>query len=87
MKYFDRYACMDENTMKILMGAINSTYSIKNSFPLRNYLSGLFDGFDYTSQINEEIRKLDIPSQLVQEIQQVLNTIATYPKTTNERGE
>ena len=39
----------------ILMEIINKTYPIQNSMMLRNYLFGLFDGFDYTDEIIENL--------------------------------
>jgi hypothetical protein len=38
-----------------LLEIINKTYPIPDSMMLRNYLFGLFDGFDYTDEITENL--------------------------------
>lgn len=83
MKFFDRHTCMDENTCKEILSLINTTYQIPNSFLLRNCLYGLFDGYDYSDQINEMLPNLSIPTPVLESIQTVLGKISQYPK----RGE
>ena len=76
---------MSAETRRSILEAITELYSIDgNMFSLSNMLYGLFDGFDYSTQIAsstqmEIVEKQNVP--LYKKIMEFCRTIQTYPKS------
>jgi len=95
-KYFDRHACMNEETMDLIQMCKTELFRIID--PQRaddstrtlgfgsvaNMLSGLYDGFDYADDIrnHQEMQMIKGQSPLLQfTIQKICETVDSYPKT------
>lgn len=93
MKYFNRHASMGMETLKEI-GAIQNEFFEEPIYQaskdleidlwgLRNFLCGLYDGYDYTDQIKEDkgykLIKLIAP-EVAERIDKVLKEIEGYEK-------
>ncbi len=92
-KYFDRHACMTEETMDLIQMCKTELFGIQRADDstrtlgfgsVANMLSGLYDGFDYADDIrnHQEMQVIKGQSPLLQfTIQKICETVDSYPKT------
>ena len=91
MKYFDRHACMSDDTMDLISMCKTELFRIKHNASekslafgsVANMLAGLYDGFDYANAIrnDNEMEVISAESPLLYfTIHGILETIDLYPK-------
>jgi hypothetical protein len=92
-KYFDRHACMTEETMDLIQMCKTELFGIQRADDsartlgfgsVANMLAGLYDGFDYANDIrnHEEMEVIKNQSPLLHfTIHGILETIDLYPKS------
>ena len=92
-KYFDRHACMNEETMDLIQMCKTELFGIQRADDstrtlgfgsVANMLSGLYDGFDYANAIRNHKEMEVIKDQsplLLFTIHRILETVDSYPKT------
>ena len=74
MYQFDRHKEMSSDTVTEVLQLIK----LVEDFKLQNYLYGLFDGYDYSSEI---LAFLDYQSKEVKErLERLISTIKSYKK-------
>jgi len=90
-KYFDRHACMNEDTMDLISMCKTELFRIIHPASekllafgsVANMLAGLYDGFDYANAIrnDKEMEVIKDYSPLLHfTIHGILETIDLYPK-------
>jgi hypothetical protein len=88
IRRFDRHEQMDGETRGEILDTINEFYLLGGNFSgLKNYLFGLFDGYDYskTDRFQDEMNKLKIESpDLHNRIENIYKKIDNYSFTNYE---
>ena len=90
MKYFDRHACMGDETRDLIGMCKTELFRINDPVKgllafgsVSNMLAGLYDGFDYANDIrnDKEMEVIKDYSPLLHfTIHGILETIDSYPK-------
>jgi hypothetical protein len=85
--FFNRYENMDSETRRMILDVINDLYECPlghSTFTMQNWLSGTFDGYDYSDVaiFSHELASIThVDSELGAKISEIFGIIEKYPRT------